>query len=152
MSRTGWVVAGLLLAVAAWPQHEEHHQDGAKTEAAAPASEKCAMMQQKMGDMHGQMMAKHADLQNLVNEMNTATSQAKVDAIARVVTAMADHQANMHQMEMGMMQQMMSHMGEHMAEGMGPAGKQQMMQCPMMAAKQEGGGQEKAEGSETKAN
>jgi hypothetical protein len=136
---TGWVVAGLLLAATVSGQHEEHHQAAPKAEGPAPGPEMCKMMQQNMGDMHSKMMQSHNELQQMVNEMNTATGDGKVDAIARVVTAMAGHQAQMHGMEMDMMKQMMSHMGEHMMQGMPKAEQQEMMTCPMMKSMGEHG-------------
>lgn len=129
---TGWVAAVLLVAGSVSGQHEEHQKADSPEQPKAPGPDMCKMMQDKMGSMHTKMKQKHDELQHMVNEMNTATGQDKVDAIARVVTSMVDEQNQMHNMEMGMMQEMMSHMGQHMMQGMAPESKKEMMMCPMM--------------------
>lgn len=55
--------------------------------------------------------------------MQAAQGQAKVDAMARIVTTMAEQRGQMHQRMMAMHEQMMSHMGQ---------GAAAMQQCPMM--------------------
>ena len=125
------LAAVALLVTPVLAQHEEHHPGAAATEE-ADLPEKCAMMKQHMDQMQAKMQEKDAELQTLTNEMNTASGNAKVDALARVVTKMVQQRQEMHQMHGEMMQKMMAHMGEHMMQGGGPAAKKPMMECPMM--------------------
>ena len=68
------------------------------------------MSMQDMAKMHEQMMAQmtagDAKLDTLVKEMNTAKGDAKVDAVAAVVTELVSQQKAMHG-HMGQMHQMM---------------------------------------------
>ena len=65
-------------------------------------------------------------------DMHNPSGNAKVDALARIVTEFVQQRQEMHQMHGEMMQKMMAHMSEHMMQGGGPAAKEPMMQCPMM--------------------
>ena len=76
------------------------------------ASSQTTPPQPRMGDMmqrHEQMMAEmkaaDAKLDELVRAMNAATGEAKVTAMAQVVTELARQQQTMHR-RMGMMDQM----------------------------------------------
>lgn len=62
-------------------------------------------------------------LQEQVKAMQSAQGQAKVDAIARVVTTIVEQRGQMHQRMMAMHEQMMSHAGQDHAA---------MQQCPMV--------------------
>ena len=66
-------------------------------------------------------------LQEQVKAMQSAQGQAKVDAIARVVTTIVEQRGQMHQRMMAMHEQMMSHMMAHAGQGQAA-----MQQCPMM--------------------
>lgn len=102
-------------------------------QATPPAGQKkmtmdCEQMMAAHQKMMGEMKSMTARLDDLVQKMNAATGQAKVDATAAVVSemvtqrkAMVERMENMHGMEM-------QHMGEHMMAG-SPEG---MAKCPMM--------------------
>jgi len=124
--------AALLTAFPATAQqHKEHHRGDAKQKP-AELEQKCEMMQREMQEMHAKMQERQEEMQTLVEEMNSANGDAKVDRIAEVVTKMAQHHKHMHETHTGMMQKMMAHMGEHMAQGEGADAGRMMMQCPMM--------------------
>jgi hypothetical protein len=95
---------------------------------------------QAVSDMKGcqEAMARHeammkdlravaARLQDQVKAMHAAQGQARVDAIARVVTTMAEQSGRMNQDMMAMHEQMMSHMMSN-----GGRGSAAMRPCPMM--------------------
>jgi hypothetical protein len=128
--KTKLVVLGGALAVAAItsiPAHgwqvspEEHakHHPGAQAEKATPAPQATPAPEAKgmpgMAGMKGMdMMASNAKLDELLKKMNAAQGQAKVDAIAELLTALVQQHQSMH----GNMAQMMS-----MMHGNGGAGK-----------------------------
>jgi len=68
-----------------------------------------------------------ARLQEQVKAMQAAQGQTKVDAIARVVTTLADQSGRMNQDMMAMHEQMMSHMMSN-----GGQGSAAMQPCSMM--------------------
>ena len=78
---------------------------------------------QGMMKMHEQMMAEmkanRARLDGLMKEMNSASGNAKVDAIAAVVTELVGQQNAMHER--------MGQMHEHMMSGRGMMGGRNMM-------------------------
>ena len=101
------------------------------------------MMTANMGDqckqmmtMHNQMMADmkamDAGLDQKVAAMNAAKGNVKVDAMAAVINEMATHRKQMMAKASNMRDQMMAHMGEHMAQPGGTGMGQSMAQCPMM--------------------
>jgi hypothetical protein len=80
---------------------------------------------------HGQMMkemeAADARLQEHVRAMNAAQGQAKVDAMARAVSTLAEQRSQERSRMMAMHEQMMSHMMSHSGQGTSA-----MQACPMM--------------------
>lgn len=96
-------LAILAFTVAAFAQHGEDHDCAAM------------MKQQEQQD---------AKLQSLVDTMNKATGQAKVDAMAAVITELVAQRNAMR----GEMHEMMMH---HMSGGQ----EHSMENCPMMKAK-----------------
>ena len=111
-------------------------------------SAQSGMMSGNMGDhckqmmtMHNQMMADmkamDAGLDQKVTAMNAAKGNAKVDAMAAVINEMATQRKQMMAKTASMRDQMMAHMGEHMAQSDGPAMRQSMAQCPMMKSMKE---------------
>jgi len=75
-------------------QHEQHQGSPASTETTAS----------KPGNvMMGNMMASDAKLEELVKKMNDARGEAKIDAIAEVVTALVQQHQAMHGMMAGKM-------------------------------------------------
>ena len=89
-------VPGYLHAQVTPEEHAQHHP-----EAKPPAA------QAKPAPGRGMMEANNAKLDELVTKMNAAQGQAKVDAIAEVVTALVQQHQAMH----GDMSAMMSKMG-----------------------------------------
>lgn len=79
-------------------------------------------------DMQKMMKEADARLDQLVTKMNSASGNAKVDATAAVVQELVTQRRQMRERMASMQQNMMAHMGEHMAHG----GGTQMAQCPMM--------------------
>lgn len=113
------LMVGVLLAAAttAWPVHawqvsaEDHAKHHPAGQAAEPKAATPAPQAKGMPGMN--MMASNAKLDELVTKMNAAQGQAKVDAIAELLTALVKEHQGMH----GNMSQMMSMMhnmgGEH---------------------------------------
>jgi hypothetical protein len=119
MKSTVAVVTGVLLSAAlisvpahGWQvsaeDHAKHHPGGdaaPKAAAAAPAPQATPAPQAKgMAGMN--MMASNAKLDELVKKMNAAQGQAKVDAIAALLSALVQEHQSMH----GNMANMMSMM------------------------------------------
>lgn len=149
------MVAVCLMGVGAWvsaqqaSEHEQHHPGGPGPQGGGPGKmgmmgDKCAMMQKGMDEMESKMRDAHAKLDQLVHDMNTTTGPGKVDAMAAVINEIASQSEEMHRMHTDMMQKMMTHVTEHMMQGMGPQAMQkpemkEMMMCPMMKGHGEGG-------------
>ncbi|MBP1636463.1 MAG: hypothetical protein H6Q10_3037 [Acidobacteria bacterium] len=74
------------------------------------------------------MKAMDARLDALVQQMNGATGQAKVDATAAVVNELVTQRKAMREGMEGMQAKMMQHMAQHMQAGGAAA-----MKCPMMS-------------------
>jgi hypothetical protein len=105
-------VAAITIAPAhAWqvsPEEHAKHHPGAQAEKAAPAPQATPAPQAKgMAGMKGMdMTASNAKFDELVKKMNAAQGQAKVDAMADLLTALVQQHQAMH----GNMEQMMSMM------------------------------------------
>ena len=97
------VLVCLVFASVAFAQHAEDHE--------------CTMMAKQQEQMD-------AKLQSLVDTMNKATGQAKVDAMAAVITELVAQRDSMR----SEMHEMMMH---HMQEGQ----THSMDSCPMMKSK-----------------
>lgn len=108
------------------PQHAQ--QQPAKPGAAGKMTMDCQQMMQAHQKMMEQMKATDARLDTLVQQMNGATGQAKVDATAAVVSELVTQRKTMHEGMDSMQAKMMQHMMEHMQAG----GADAMMKCPMM--------------------
>jgi len=111
MRRKNLLMAGVLLAAAtAWPVHawqvsdDEHATHHPAAQAAEPKAVTPAPQAKGMPGMN--MMASNAKLDELVTKMNAAKGQAKVDAMAELLTALVKEHQGMH----GNMSQMMSMM------------------------------------------
>jgi len=78
----------------------------------APAAPQMSMM--------AQSAAHDAEIAKLTEQMNHATGQAKVDAMAQLLNALVQDRAAMHEQ-----MQMMQHMHEMMKEGGGAHGEMQ---------------------------
>ena len=95
-----------------------------QTPASPPSSSQMAEMMKMHQQMMGAMSAADDKLDQLVKEMNSAVGDAKIAAIARVVTELADQQKFNHG-RMGSMNNMMMMMGGRgmMMDGRGPSNK-----------------------------
>jgi hypothetical protein len=87
----------------------------------------CQDMAARHQKMMEEMKAMDARLDQEMTAMQAAQGQAKVDAIARVVTTLVEQRTHMRDRAMVMHAQASGHMMEH--AGQGPAA---MKQCPMM--------------------
>jgi hypothetical protein len=125
------------------PATQPHQHGQAQQPSAKPGMQgmhgKMTMDCQQMMQMHQKMMqdmqAMDSRLDTLVQQMNSATGQAKVDGTAAVVSELVAQRKQMREGMSTMQGQMMQHMAEHMQSG-GSAG---MMNCPMMKDMQKGG-------------
>jgi hypothetical protein len=108
--------------------HAQMPSKTAKPGAPAKMTMTCEQMMQAHQKMMDEMKAMDARLDTLVQQMNTATGQAKVDATAAVVTELVTQRKTMVDRMEGMHGEMMQHTTEHMQAG----GADAMMKCPMM--------------------
>jgi hypothetical protein len=95
-----------------------------------PSGDMMAMCKSMMADrqkMMDEMKAADQRLHQLVQKMNAASGQAKVDAAAAAVTELVEQRSGMHDRMMRMHEGMMGHMMQH-----SQAGPQSMGACPMM--------------------
>lgn len=122
--------------------HGAHHgQAGEMPEGHAERMEKHRAM---MAEHHEAMKAHRATMDELVAEMNAASGDAKVDAVAAVLNEMWSHRQSMREAmgDMGMMGPGMGKMGGHGMMGGHPAGCPCPMhgggECPMMKETTEG--------------
>jgi hypothetical protein len=105
--------------------------------------EKCQMMMQKRQQMIDRFDAWDTELEQLLERMNAAEGQAKVDAMAEVIRAMVEQRREMRETMMAWQPRMMKHMAGHMERRMASAGTRRsmggrgMMDCPMMQAAEE---------------
>jgi len=129
------VSAGLCLAWAmaqtqpANPTGTRHrHHSAAAGMTAAECKNLMARRQQMMADMK----AMDARLDEKLAIMNAAGGQAKVNAMADVITEMVTQRRERQQKMMAMQSRMMSHMAGHMATGTTGTAGRAPMNCPMM--------------------
>jgi ABC-type glycerol-3-phosphate transport system substrate-binding protein len=92
-------------------QHEQHHPDTAAQPAQAAGDQRATMMSM-MATMH----ANDQKLDALVKKMNAATGNAKVDAIAELLTTLVQDRKTMHE-SMSSMSMMMNMMGSMHGRG-----------------------------------
>ncbi len=109
-------------------QHEQMQQKTAKPGPPAKMTMSCEQMMHARQQMMEDMKAMDARLDTLVQQMNSATGQAKVDATAAVVSELVTQRKTTFDRMEGMHGEMMQHMMEHMQAG----GADAMMKCPMM--------------------
>lgn len=99
--------------------------------------EKCQEMMVKHQEMREEMAAMDARLEELVQQMNAATGEARVDAMAAVINELIEQRREMHDMMAEMGPGMMGHMMMHMDPEMMEDGE---MICPMMRRQHPRGG------------
>jgi hypothetical protein len=110
---------------------ESHTGQKTQMGAGAQTMEDCQTMMAEREKMMTEMRSAEAKLDELIAEMNSAQGDAKVEALASVVTEMNEqHEKTMGQM-MAMQPRMLQHMMQHMQGGM-MEGNEQAMECPMM--------------------
>lgn len=124
--------AALLLSVADAPaavlqQHQHPQQPADKAKPQSDMAARCQAMMAQHEKMMTEMKAADQRLSDLVAKMNSASSQAKVDATAAVVNELVSQRKAMHEHMMAMQHGVASHMMEHMQ-----AGADSMAACPMM--------------------
>jgi formate dehydrogenase maturation protein FdhE len=115
---------------------QEHHPTAAEQAEMQKQEAQTMQMHQKM---MADMKAMDEKLNALVTKMNAASGEAKVNAIAEVVTASVQQRAAMRDTMMQMHGQMMGHMMQQMAGGMSPEMKKMMADSPMMKKMMSGG-------------
>lgn len=96
-------------------QHEQHHPGATDQAAPAAAGDQQASMMKMMATMH----ANDQKLDDLAKKMNAAKGNAKVDAIAELLTTLVQDRRTMHE-SMSNMSMMMNMMGT--MHGRGEAG------------------------------
>ena len=105
-----WVLAALTIAPAhgwqASPEEHAAHHPAAQADKAPTPPPTPAPPAKGMAGMGMDMKASNAKLDELVAKMNAAQGQAKVEAIAELLTTLVQHHQSMH----GNMGQMMSKM------------------------------------------
>jgi|GEM_PF-1745798 len=116
--------------------HQEHHPTPAEQ---AETQKQDAQMMQMHQKMMADMKAMDDKLNTLVTKMNAATGDAKVNAMAELVTAVVQQRGTMRDAMMRMQGQMMGHMMQQMAGGMSPEMKKMMADSPMMKMMMSGG-------------
>jgi hypothetical protein len=116
----------VVLVVTASAQEASQQPAPATQGQTAPDMKGCQEAMAHHEAMMKDMRALAARLQDQVNAMHAAQGQAKVDAIARVVTTMAEQSGRMNQ-DMMAMHEMMSHMMSN-----GGQGSAAMQPCSMM--------------------
>lgn len=92
----------------------------------------CRMMMEKYQSMQGEMAAMDARIDKLVADMNAASGDAKLQAMAALLTEIVGQRKAMRSTMMEMQPGMMQHMMGHMGAGFGPMDS--MKACPMMKA------------------
>lgn len=107
------------------PMHGQHGQ------MAGPMMEECKAMMTAHQQMKSEMESAQAKLDALVEEMNAAGGDAKIEAMAKVVTELASQRKSMMSRMMTMQPQMMQHMMGHMRTAV-KEGSEKGMECPMM--------------------
>lgn len=122
----GTVVVLVLVGVAGAQQQPQPRPPAAQGQG-APDMKACQEAMARHHQIMKEMQTMDTRLQEQVKAMQAAQGQAKVDAIAGVVTTIVEQRSQMHQRMTTMHEQMMSHMMTHM--GKSPA---MMQQCPMM--------------------
>ena len=122
----GSVLCVVLVGVATAQQGPQQAAPATQGQA-APDMKACREAMARDAAMMNDMRALDARLQEQVKAMQAAQGQAKVDAIARVVTTLADEAGRMNQRMMAMHEQMMSHMMSN-----GGQGSAAMQPCSMM--------------------
>jgi len=98
------------------PDHQEHHPAAEQGPDVKAQETQMMVMQQKM---MADMKAASATLDALVTKMNTVKGNAKVDAIAELLTTMIQQQKTMHDGMMQMQGRMMMQMHGQMMEPKG---------------------------------
>jgi hypothetical protein len=95
--------------------------------------EKCQEMMARHQEMQQEMAAMDARLEELVVQMNAASGEARVDAMAAVINELIEQRRDMHEMMAEMGPGMMGHMMMHMDP-------ETMEMCPMMQRQHPRGG------------
>ena len=112
-------------------QAQESHAHQKHGEMGAQMMPECQAMMADRERMMSEMRSGDAKLDELIAAMNAAQGEAKVAALAQVVTEMAEQRKKTVGGMMAMQPEMMKHMMQHMRKGMMEE-SEQAMECPMM--------------------
>ena len=96
--------------------------------------DQCRQIMNMRQKMRAEMNAQDKELRKLLDQMNSAPPDQKVEAMAAVVNKLATQRLAMHQRIQSMQGRMMQHMMRHMQMGRGS-----MPECPMMRGPRGGG-------------
>lgn len=112
------------------------HRDSNR-EADPPANreemmQRCRQMMERKRKMQQQMQEWDQELEQQIRRADRAQGDAKLEAVLEAVRIMAEQRREANELRTQFMQNMMQHVGDHMAMGEGDEGRQAMMQCPMM--------------------
>jgi len=110
---------------------ESHGQQHTQMKEGSQMMDDCHAVMADRERMMSEMRSSDAKLDELIAGMNAARGDAKVQALASVVTEMAEQRKRTMSNMMSMQPRMMQHMMQHMRMGM-MEGNEQAMECPMM--------------------
>lgn len=127
----------LPLAVVLFVVGAAAQESGGKPATRAGMNERCRQMMSMHDSMMAEMKAMDASLDQKIAAMNAAKGEARVNAMAAVITEMAAQRKQQRETMSGMRDQMMTHMSGHMAQSGGAGGRQAMIECPMMKGARE---------------
>lgn len=127
-------LAALLIAspgLRAQAPAESHGQQHTQMKEGSQMMDDCHAVMADRERMMSEMRSADVKLDELIAAMNAAQGDAKVQALARVVTEMTEQRKKTMSNMMSMQPRMMQHMMQHMRQGM-MEGNEQAMECPMM--------------------
>ncbi len=128
--------AVLSLAWAAQPGNNAHNADMAVRTGVATSPESCAEMKNMCDDMTSKQKERDTRLNRLVSTMNDASGQAKVDAMAAVISELVTqrNETRAHTMhtDVAMKEHMLRHVMDAAPADMREKMKKDMEGCSMM--------------------
>ena len=120
------------------PQMDAHpHHHHGMTETHDAKMQDCQAMMAERQQMHEKMQAMDAKLGDMVDQMQDASGEDKIEALAAVVTELVTQRRQMHEKMWAHHAHMMQHMMTHM-QAMQSGTREGMEDCPMMQAMAQG--------------
>lgn len=110
--------------------------------------EACRKMMERHEEMRDRQQEMDAELDRLVETMQAARGDAKLEATAAVVAELVDQRKAMHRSMMGMCAGMMEHTSSHMDPAQGE--QRGMKSCPMMKTMMGGAESDHADDSDSR--